>query len=62
MVISFVFFIYLCLIFVHIFFKSFRKMSTALKPCSDPEPKGSKLEKSIDFGKGSRYQDNTKLA
>ena len=31
MVISFVFYTYLCLIFVHIFFKSSRKMSTALK-------------------------------
>ena len=31
MVISSVFYTYLCLIFVHIFFKSIRKMSTALK-------------------------------
>ena len=31
MVISFVIYIYLCLIFVHIFFKSIRKMSTARK-------------------------------
>ena len=31
MVISFVFYTYLCLIFVDFFFKSIRKMSTALK-------------------------------